>query len=64
LYYNKNVQNAIKTFFVVMAAETLSGGETGGGGEWGLEVQLNLMPPGVPKVNLFSLFWVFRAASC
>jgi hypothetical protein len=28
-------------------------------GEWGLEVQTNLMPPGMPKVNLFSLFWIF-----
>jgi hypothetical protein len=46
-----------KTIFVVTAAETLPGNETGGGGEWGLEVQMNLMPPRVLKVNLFSLFW-------
>ena len=35
-----------------------------GGGERGLEVQMNLMPPGVLKVNIFSLFWIFQAASC
>jgi hypothetical protein len=34
----------------------LAGNKTGGGGEWGLEVQMNLMPPGVPKVNLFPFF--------
>ncbi len=41
-----------------MAVETLAGGETGKGrgGEGGLEVQMNLMPPRMPKVNLFSLF--------
>ncbi len=49
-----------------MAAETLSGGETGGGrgGGAGGSIQMNLMPPGVPKVNLFSLFCIIRVASC
>jgi hypothetical protein len=28
------------------------------------EVKIDLMPPGVPKVSNFSLFWIFRAASC
>ncbi len=66
LYFNKNLQKAIKTLFVVMAAESLSGGATGGGGgggERGLEVKMNLMPPGLPNVNLFSLFWICLVAS-
>jgi hypothetical protein len=46
----------LKTIFVVTAAETLAGNETGWGGEWGLEVQLNLMSPRVLKVNLFPYF--------
>jgi hypothetical protein len=33
----------------------------GGGG--GLEVYMNLMPPRIPKVNFFPIFWTFWAAS-
>jgi hypothetical protein len=52
-YYHKNLKNVIKTIFVVTAAETWQEMKQVGGGEWGPEVQINLMPPEVPKVNLF-----------
>jgi hypothetical protein len=36
------------------------------GGEGGgvQKVKIDLMPAGVPKVSIFSLFWISRAASC
>ncbi len=50
----------------MVAVETLVGVETGGG--WGggeaQEVKIDLMPLGVLKVSNFSIFWIFRAASC
>ncbi len=50
--------------FSVPVAETLPGVATGGEREGGLEVHMNLMPPGVTKISFFSIFWTFRAASC
>jgi hypothetical protein len=50
--------------FAVVAVETLIGVETGG--VWGggaQEVQIDLMPPRVPKVSIIFLFWIFQAAS-
>ncbi len=50
--------------FAAAAVEILSGVATGrerGGG--GLEVHMNLMPPGVTKISFFSIFWTSRAAS-
>jgi hypothetical protein len=45
------------------AVETLAGVATcGGGGVGGLEVHMNLIPPGVSKVSFFSIFWTFWAA--
>jgi hypothetical protein len=50
--------------FTAAAVESLPGVATGrerGGG--GLEVHINLMPPGVSKVSLFIIFWTLWAAS-
>ncbi len=55
----------LQKIFCCVAVETLVGVETGGGGARGAqEVKIDLMPPGVPKVSNFSLFRIFRAASC
>jgi hypothetical protein len=51
--------------FAAAAVETLPGVATGRerGGGVGLEVHINLMPPGVTKISLFSIFWTIRVAS-
>jgi hypothetical protein len=54
----------LQKIFCCVAVETLVGVKTGGGGGGAQEVKIDLMPPGVPKVSNFSLFWIFRAASC
>jgi hypothetical protein len=45
-----------------VAVDTLVGVETGGGGVGAHEVKIDLTPPGVPKVSIFPLFCIFRAA--
>jgi hypothetical protein len=50
--------------FSMGAVETLAGvGTYGEGGGGGLEVHMNLMPPGVSKVSFFYIFWTFWVAS-
>ncbi len=48
--------------FAVVAVETKPGVATGGERGGGLEVHINLMPPGVTKISFFSIFWTFCAA--
>jgi hypothetical protein len=49
--------------FDAAAVEILPGVATGRERGGGLEVHMNLMPPRVTKISLFSIFWTFRAAS-
>jgi hypothetical protein len=49
--------------FAEAAVETLTGVATGWERGGGLEVHINLMPPGVTKISFFSIFWTFGAAS-
>ncbi len=48
--------------FAAAAVEILPGVATGRERGGGLEVHMNLMPPGVTKLSFFSIFWTFRAA--
>ena len=54
----------LQEIFCCVAVKTLVGVETVGDGGGAQEVRIDLMPPGVPKVSNFSLFWIFRVASC
>ena len=49
--------------FTAAAVESLPGVATGRERGVGLEVHMNLMPPGVTKISFFSIFWTFLAAS-
>jgi hypothetical protein len=49
--------------FAAAAVESLPGVATGGERGGGLEVHIDLMPPGVIKISFFSIFLTFRAAS-
>jgi hypothetical protein len=49
--------------FAVAAVETLAGVATCRKRGGGLEVHMNLMPPGISKVSLFTILWTFGAAS-
>jgi hypothetical protein len=49
--------------FAVAAVETLAGVATCGESGGVLKVHINLMPPGISKVSLFTIFWTFWAAS-
>jgi hypothetical protein len=62
-YEHKNKCNVTNKFFCA-SRRTLPGVATGGERGGGLEVHMNLMPPGVTKISFFSIFWTFRAASC
>jgi hypothetical protein len=49
--------------FAAAAVEILSGVATGRERGGGLEVHINLMPPGVTKISFLSIIRNFRAAS-
>jgi hypothetical protein len=57
-FTNNKISEKLLNDFAVVAIEMMKGGE-----ERGLEVQMNLMPPRKPKLTVFSIFWIFRAAS-
>jgi hypothetical protein len=63
-FYDTKYLCSLHIIFYAVAIKNLAGVATGGGGGGGgLEVHMNLMPPGVAKIGFFSLFWTFRAAS-
>jgi hypothetical protein len=62
-FLRKKISSLLHIIFAVAAEKTLVGVATCGERGGGLEVHMNLMPPGVSKVSLFPIFWTFRAAS-
>jgi hypothetical protein len=53
-------KSMLHIIFSMGAVENLAGVATcGEGGGGGLEVHMNLMPPGVSKVSFFPIFWTF-----
>ncbi len=53
------IKAMLHIIFAVVAVETMPGVATGGERGGGLEVHINLMPPGVTKISFFSIFWTF-----
>jgi hypothetical protein len=62
-FLRTKINSMLHIIFAKTAVETLAGVATCGERRGGLEVHMNLMPPGVFKVSLFPIFWTFQAAS-
>jgi hypothetical protein len=63
VFKKKKKIQCYKLIFAVAAVENLAGVATCREGGGGLEVHMNLMPPRIPKVSFFPIFWTFWAAS-